>query len=370
MKILSYQSFSVYANGGGSRILRRMYKGHENQIISLCIDPKEKTSETDIITEFSINIKTTYKWWAKSIIRKAIRWIRNDLFYKINYNRIIKYAQNIDFDVVHVVDHGKYAAVLCDNKLTNKTIWASFHDHYSTTYSTFQNTKKLWERSSRRLVISNEIGMEYRRLFGEKNFELITDGISKDEVSRPLIKLQSPYEIYFAGLLHFDYLPLFEALTNALDILSEKKGYKFKIILRGTPKMKFLNDRSFEVISRPFSLNNTELKQELDAASILYLPIKFSDPNFYLYSLSTKMIGYLGAPGTILYHGPADSAAFNLLNISKSAACCTSMEINDLVFSIENLLANHMEYTSNAKKLALNQFNLEDIQKRFWKNDL
>ena len=38
MKILSYQSFSLYANGGGSRILRRLYKGREANVFSLAIE--------------------------------------------------------------------------------------------------------------------------------------------------------------------------------------------------------------------------------------------------------------------------------------------------------------------------------------------
>jgi hypothetical protein len=170
--------------------------------------------------------------------------------------------------------------------------------------------------------------------------------------------------IYFAGLLHIDYYPLFEILADALDLIS-KKGFKFRLILRGAQNIDFLNNRAFEVDYRSDFVTDKEIKQELDSASILYLPIKFSEPDFYLYSLSTKMIGYLGASGSILYHGPLNSAACKLLNNSKSAACCGALNVNEVVELILSML-NEDEYSINAKKLARENFNLKNIQNQFW----
>src|SRR5690606_34277474 len=103
-----------------------------------------------------------------------------------------------------------------------------------------------------------------------------------------------------------------EAFANALDKLSDT-NMKFRLVLRGTQKLSFLKDRMFTVEYRQTFVSDDEIKSEIDRADILYLPIKFNSPNFYLYSLSTKMIGYLGASGAIFYHGPSDSAANKLL---------------------------------------------------------
>jgi hypothetical protein len=113
-------------------------------------------------------------------------------------------------------------------------------------------------------------------------------------------------------------------------------------------------------------LEDAVLKKDLDAASILYLPIKFSDPDFYRYSLSTKMVGYLGAPGSILYHGPHDSAAGHLLKETRSAVSCTSLDANEMVISILRLINEKGAIAANAKELARTMFNLELIQQRFW----
>jgi len=90
-------------------------------------------------------------------------------------------------------------------------------------------------------------------------------------------------------------------------------------------------------------------------------------PDFYLYSLSTKMIGYLGASGTMLYHGPGDSAACNLLRKGQAAACCISLVTDDMVKVILQLINDRNEYSANAKKVAYTEFNFDTIQKRFWR---
>ncbi len=51
MKILSYQSFSLYVNGGGSRILRRLFKGHEADVFSLAIEAGFYKPATGAIAE-------------------------------------------------------------------------------------------------------------------------------------------------------------------------------------------------------------------------------------------------------------------------------------------------------------------------------
>jgi hypothetical protein len=264
---------------------------------------------------------------------------------------------------------GGWPTVLCDDPLlSQKPLWVSVHDHHRTTQCSAKDARELWNRADRRLMISNELGKDYQRLFGKKEYELITDGLLSHEVSAAAAKPQAPYIIYFAGLLHIEYIPLFKALADALDSLS-KNGLSFKVVLRGTQRLSFLNNRSFEIQYLPIVLDDAELKRDLDAAAILYLPIKFVDPDFYLYSLSTKMVGYLGASGSILYHGPADSAACNLLRETQSAVCCNSLNTDDLVLSLLQLVEGNTGVSVHAKQLAQTMFNLKQIQDRFWQAD-
>jgi hypothetical protein len=223
----------------------------------------------------------------------------------------------------------------------------------------------LWLTANRRLVISDELGNEYQKLFGKLEYELITDGVHRHEIARTVSADNDTVTIYFAGLLHYEYQPLFQTLADALDSLSTK-GYKFKLVIRGTNNIEFLRNRSFEIEFRNIFITDEEIKKELDEAQILYFPMMFNLPDFYLYSLSTKMVSYLGGSGTILYHGPSDSAACNLLQKSKAALCCTSLNKKELEEQILKGIEDKYQIFNNAKILAKSQFDMAEIQQRFW----
>jgi hypothetical protein len=366
MKLLSFQPFSLYENGGGNRILRRLYQDREQQITSLAVTGFASTPKTGQIKEIIITAAPATRRWMRWYFRDSIIWLREKAFRFWTINRIRKIAANMPFDVLHVVNHGPFSAALNDDGFLNgKPLWVSFHDHFSTTCGSFTDADKLWNKADRRLVISKELGNEYQKLFGNMPYTVITDGVETTELSTPSAAKQSPVIIYFAGLLHIEYIKLFKVLADALDLLT-KQDLTFKLVLRATQKMPFLNNRLFEVEYREMTLNNDELNNELNSASILYLPIKFTTPNFYLYSLSTKMIGYLGGAGAILYHGPGDSAACNMLQRANAAVCCNTLNTDDLVKSIIDLINNKSSISYNAKILAQESFNMTIMQQRFW----
>jgi hypothetical protein len=370
MRILSYQPFSLFANGGGSRILRRLYEGREPDIISLVIESYRKEIPEGNIREITLPAFPQMQKWHRWYYRDVVRWFRTKVFRQATINKIRKAASAIPFDVLHVVDQGIFVNALCTSSFSSgKKLWSSFHDHFSTNGGIFENTQVLWNMSDRRLVISRELGEEYQSLFGKKDFEVITDGLKEEEISEVApVGSNSTVTIYFSGLLHIDYYPLFETLAKSLDILSDN-AKKYKLVLRGTQTLSFLENRKFEVEYLPFILDDKVLKQELDSAAILYLPIKFTVSDFYQFSLSTKMVGYLGGAGVILYHGPGDSAACKLLKQDSAAITCTTVEANELVEAIKKAASKDATCISqNAKQLAKREFLIATIQRRFWQN--
>lgn len=366
MKILSFHPFSLFTNGGGNRILRRLYQGHEQGITALVADGFITSLPQGNIKEVLVLASPVNRKWMRWPLRNIARWMRHKVIKPFTTAKLQRAARQIDYDIIHVVSHGPFCAALATDELcAGKQLWVSFHDHFNTAYSTYNDTRTLWQRADRRLVISEEMAAEYTRLFGQGNYEVITDGVTPDEIKQPRLLEGKTFNIYFAGLLHLHYMPLFEVLANALDVLA-KQGYRFKLVLRGTQQLPFLTNRQFQVDYRAVTLDNDELKAELDEADILYLPIKFTSPDFYLYSLSTKMVGYLAAPGAILYHGPADSAACNLLKKSDAALCSSGQQAEILVAEIQELITKSETLSANAKKLAAAQFDMHMLQARFW----
>ncbi|SEG18726.1 hypothetical protein [Flavobacterium urumqiense] len=368
MKILSYQPASLYQNGGMGRLLRSLYKGHEKDVTSFYINYSNSPIIKGDINEISITLFPVQRFWMRWKLRTFIRWIREVVFFYYTKHKIKKKAGNLSFDILHVIGQGLFCGILCENNfLLNKKVWTSFHDHYLLC-STFKDTQLLWNCSERRLMISKELGEEYQKVFGFKDFELITDGLTREEISEPKLMGKEMISIYFAGLMHIEYYPLVQVLADSLDFLVDE-GYSFEIIFRGTQKMSFLNNRKFNVVYRSNFITDKELKSEIDSADILYLPIKFSEPNFYLYSLSTKMISYLGASGKILFHGPSDSAACNLLRENNAAFCCVSLSTTEMIPVIKETLLGDENICLNAKELVKSNFDLISIQNIFWKND-
>lgn len=256
-----------------------------------------------------------------------------------------------------------------ERNFKKKKLWVSFHDFFSTSKGNFKSTEKLWNLADRRLLISEELGEEYCRLFGRKEFEIITDGIAVKNIAQPKVKfgLKEKYTIYFGGLLHIDYYPLFESFSKTLDeLLDINKGLKIEFILRGTQKLSFLENRKFIVEYRPFTTDDDELRLELNEADLLYLPFKFSEPLLYKYSLSTKMVGYTGASGCIFYHGPDNNAVSNLLKKYQAAICCNSLNSVDIISNLSGFFAKGGQISNNAKKLAKDKFIYEDLYTRFW----
>lgn len=364
IKLLSLQPGSLYENGGAGRVLRRLYVGHEKDVTTLYAKAVAGPIRNGSIREVAVPAFPFHRSWMRWHLRTFVAFLREKVFYKYNAKRIVRAASFIDCNVIHIINHGPYSSVLCNQQFTGKALWVSFHDHFSTVGS-FDGTNELWQQADRRLMISDELGLEYQRLFGKKEYELITDGVLEAEISAPKTMRHSPIRIYFAGLLHNDYHPLFEALADAIELLNKDK-ISCELILRGTQELAFLSNRSFKTQYLKNFVSDEDIKREMDDADILYLPMKFNLSDFYLYSLSTKMVSYLGASGSILYHGPEDSAACNLLKSYKASENCSSCDAVELKATIISLLDKHLLISTNAKKLAREKFDLLNLQGQFW----
>ena len=348
-------------------MLRRLYAGKEEDVFSISVNAAHNKVNTGKIKEEQLALFPQQQKWMRWKLRNINGYLQSKFMASLNRQHIQNIVQNYSCDVIHTVNHGAYSASLCMPELIKgKQLWVSFHDHYSLC-SSFSDCEMLWETADRRLVISAELGNRYIQEFGKKDFEIITDGLLENEIASPRQTTSQPIIIYFGGLLHYDYLPLFRVLANALDAMILKHGFAFKFIIRGAANIRFLNDRLFEVEYRNDFISDEAIGKELNEAAILYLPIKFNNPAFYLYSLSTKMIGYLGAAGKILYHGPADSAAYRLLCDSSSAILCTTLDEVDLYKALESAICESDQISENAKLLAQQQFYLSCIQSEFWK---
>ena len=118
----------------------------------------------------------------------------------------------------------------------------------------------------------------------------------------------------------------------------------------------------------PFA-DETQVQRDLETADFLYMPIPFGreHENFARYSLSTKMVTYVGSGRPILYHGPRTSAAYDLLRANDAAIFLTTGDPKEIASVLAALSpVKRAEIASNALNLARRDFMLMDQLARFW----
>jgi glycosyltransferase involved in cell wall biosynthesis len=223
----------------------------------------------------------------------------------------------------------------------------------------------VWREAKRRFVISKELGEEYCRRFGRKDYIVVTDGIEGVKVRSE--KSISEYLIYFLGSQHVSYEKNFVSIFEALSIFNEKYPQrKVKLLTRPPLQKSWANFENYE--SRPFG-SESDIAADLEEVHLLYQPLPFEEKFASLsrYSLSTKMITYLGSGIPILFHGPQNSAASRCLDKAAfQVHSCDPVEVFDV---IENgLLENSLrgDVLLRAESIVNDRFLLGKVSNAFW----
>jgi hypothetical protein len=225
-----------------------------------------------------------------------------------------------------------------------------------------------WLDSATRFVISEPLGREYSRRYGGRQFQIVTDGLS--EVSVRENQPEPGYlRIYFMGLFHMAYERNLRALLDGVAIFKkEHPMVAVDLSFRCEHIRPHVLKDSEHVRVLPFA-NEAQIERDLQNVDLLYMPIPFGQEheNFARYSVSTKMVTYVGSGVPILYHGPATSAAFDLLDRHRAAIFLTTLDPHEIARSLAKLTdSERAGAASNALELARNEFMLSDQRRKFW----
>jgi hypothetical protein len=111
------------------------------------------------------------------------------------------------------------------------------------------------------------------------------------------------------------------------------------------------------------------VREDISRSDLLYLPLMF-EPEYrdmVAFSLSTKLVTYLASGIPILYHGPPNGAAYELLAANDAAILATSSDPAAVCAAISAGLERAGELAANARELARREFMLEYQRARFWR---
>lgn len=372
--ILFVQPFSLgLGGGGGGRILRALLGNAPVPWRSVCVSPQRPKAWPG-----ETHLPSRPSWGKIETSRLAMFPKMTMSIFAEGFRRRLKaFCQRANARAIHTVPHSglDFAHAHAVARELSLPFFISVHDDLAYT-AAHEGTREVhepamrnaWLEADARFVISDALGREYSRRYGERPYEVVTDGLtnlnSARQDSRP-----DKLRIYFMGLFHLSYEANFRVLLEALRIFEQRNP---GITTTVTCRCEYIRPRVWRDIKHvdvlPFA-SEAQIERDMQEADVLYMPMPFGQEheNFARYSVSTKMVTYVGSGLPILYHGPTTSAAFELLRRNEAAVFLTSLNPEEIARSLSELSNTQREtVVRNALDLARREFMLADQTRKFW----
>lgn len=367
------QPFAVYASGGGSRILRALLETDHPPALSIYTGflPAPKSES---IEEIELPIRPRFGRIERSRFQPRLM-VLNRVFEPSFKAKLRRLVRDRGIQAFHIIPHGYdvIGAVSVAEEM-GLPYFINVHDDLEYLSSGLPWSARMlaamavaWRNAKGIYVISDAMGQEYSRRYGAREYQVVTDGLM-EVAPGPLPRPAKSLRIYFMGLFHYRYQPNLRALLDALKILRARHSdWNIAVTLRCGSIFGEIAPDDVAVTVLPFG-PESEVVKDMQSADLLYQPLPFgaSSANFGKFSLSTKLVTYLGSGLPILYHGPEYSAACALLQKRHAAVTCTSIDPDEIAKDIEVSMARRDEIVRNALALGHERFMLADQQRRFW----
>ncbi len=372
------QCFSLGDVGGGAKILRSVADGAPAPVASVCTGfgrAASLWSGREVFVPFRPALgrldRTRFAWLGGYV---------EPLWSGVFERKLEQQLRALGTTDVHLLPHSwsDFAGAFRVAKRLRLRVHVSIHDDFGYTARGHPQLKNLeqvlgevWREAKTRFVISPEMGAEYGRRYGDRPFLVHSDGF----MDRSRLEYHPPTDdvkLYFMGMFNQSYVPNFRAVLTALESrMSNKSGgrpVRFTIRTHGFNPDVFPGKGILECL--PFASSDV-VEREMRSQHLLYLPLPFEEKwqNLCKFSLSTKMVSYLGAGVPILYHGPASSAAGQYLSRNGAALQLNSNAPDEIATTLDNAFddASALNRVSeNAQNAVRRDFDAVMLKHRFW----
>ncbi|MFL6585233.1 MAG: glycosyltransferase family 4 protein [Chthoniobacterales bacterium] len=374
--IVFLQPFGLASAGGGARILRALLQGAPMPWHSVCSSPHAPPKAPR-----ETHLPTRPGWGRIEFTRLAfLPNLTTPLFARRFRRRLRHFCLATRARAIHAIPHWGTEFVSAQEIARDLGIpfFLQVHDDFE--YSSRGHTKPeagrkamaaAWQQADLRFVIGKRLGDEYCRRYGTAPYHVVSDGLATI-VAAPSHLTAGRLRVYFMGLFHLEYETNLRVLIEALrDLRAQRSDATISLTLRCGSVRAPIRDLAPDLLSiKPFG-SEEDVQRDLAEADLLYLPLPFEGASAPLarFSVSTKMITYLGSGIPILYHGPAQSSVHDLLATHEAALCVTSLDASGLLMELDQLLREPVgaeQRVRNALDLARHSFRLEDQQEIFW----
>ncbi len=367
--VVCVQPFGLGSPGGGPRILRALLEQVPFAWRSIASSPKAPPpwpQEEHLPSRPS---------WGRVEHSRLASWpkLSSPLFAGRFRRRLRARCRALNARAIHAVPHSglDFAVAQAVARDLGIPFFVSLHDDLGYTMrerpaARERALRDAWLGAAARFVISEELGREYCQRYGAREFLVVTDGLA--QISPPREQsVPGVLRIYFMGLFHMPYEENLRALLEGIALF-ESAHPETRVSL--TLRCEYVRPQVFAGRARvrvlPFA-PEAEVERDFAEADLLYLPLPFGaeHANFGRYSLSTKMVTYLGSGLPILYHGPSDSAAADLLGRNDAALLVPTLAAGEIAAALAATPERRRAVAEHARALAQREFLLERQVERF-----
>jgi glycosyltransferase involved in cell wall biosynthesis len=363
--VVSVQSFGIAAPGGGPRILRALFEGRD--VLNVCTAVSEPPSAEGFREDW-IPARPGFGRIEGTRAGGPLGTLESALARRLE-GQIAAACAREGATAVHSVAHSSdfWPALRAARRL-GLPFLVTVHDDLRYVLR-FRPDRALaqrrlgeaWREAHGRFTIGTKIGDEYSARYGTRPYTVVTDGLRDDQIAARPARPEG-MRVYFAGLFHRAYI---ESVPRFAAGLEELGSSSFTLRCGALPAE--LDAVALGATVLPFAAE-AAVDADLRAADLLYMPLPFGAEyrDFFRYSLSTKMVTYLGSGKPIVYHGPREGAAYELLAEHDAAIVVDTLDPPAIAAALEEGVARYAETAANALELARAQFRLADQRERFW----
>ena len=373
MTLVSVQSFGVADPGGGPRILRALLEDAGRDVLSV-VTGLNAPAGNGRVPEVYLPLRPRVPKLDGSRFGALAHGLELP-FGRVATRRLEAVMRDAGATAVHCVAHGGefWPAHRAARRL-GLPFLLSVHDDLRylragtpRVRETLDRMGAVWREADERFVVSDAIGREYGARWGERPFRIVTDGLRDQEIyASPRPRSDDTLRMYFAGLFHTRYAANLRSLVGGLERAAAAHPNRQVALTLRCGSVRGLPESAIETSVLPFA-PEVEVRRDLDRADLLWLPLMFEPESrdMIRFSLSTKLVTYLGSGLPILYHGPAEGAAFELLSRHDAAVFATEPGPDSVVQALDSL-DRSPSTAANALRLARASFRLEAQRATFW----
>jgi glycosyltransferase involved in cell wall biosynthesis len=370
--LVSVQAFGITAPGGGPRILRALFEGADAAVQNVCTSTSEPPRASPF-AEAWIPARPAFGPLERTRAGGPLGALETVLARRLE-RRIAELCERSGATAVHSVAHSSdvWPAFQAARRL-GLPFALTVHDDMRYVLRTrpdralaLRRLGEAWEAADHRFVIGTAIGEEYSARYGRRPYEIVTDGLEDDEIAARPAETEG-LRMYFAGLFHRAYTDNVRQFATAMRSLAATRGLPATARFRCGKVPVELDAEALGLTVLPFAAEDV-VRDDLTAADFAYMPLPFGEGyrDFFRYSVSTKMVKYLGSGKPIVYHGPAEGAAYEILAEHDAAILVHSLDTGDVARALEDGLDRAGEIAANGLALARRSFRIADQRSRFW----